>query len=105
MAVRQYEQSIPRDSAATRLWSLAPAGGKRSTESPLLCERELIRWTCARCGAVVKGIGAAADHIELHRSRDRARAQPPLQARPSTGRRPGRAVARSRDRAARDTSR
>jgi hypothetical protein len=68
-----HQQRAPMDSATIsatiRVWSLmlprwagVPRSQARSVRQP-----EPATWTCARCGSVVSGAGAAAHHVELHR--------------------------------------
>jgi hypothetical protein len=69
MALLHHQQPAPKNSAPIRVWSLTlphwagvPRSQVRSARHP-----QPATWTCARCGSVVSGAGAAAHHIELHR--------------------------------------
>jgi hypothetical protein len=69
MTLLDHQQPAPKDSAPIRVWSLTlphRAGAPRS-QVRTVSQPQPATWTCARCGSVVSGVGAAAHHIELHR--------------------------------------
>jgi hypothetical protein len=69
MTLLHHRQPAPKDSAAIRVWSLTLphwAGVPRS-RGRTVSQPQPTTWTCARCGSVVSGLGAAARHIEMHR--------------------------------------
>jgi hypothetical protein len=69
MTLLDHQQPAPRDSATIRVWSLTLpywAGVQRSPARTVR-QPQPATWTCARCGSVVSGAGAAAHHVELHR--------------------------------------
>jgi hypothetical protein len=79
MTLLHHHQTGPRNSATIPFWSLTlPHWAQvRATESRSVREPERATWRCAKCGAVVNGISAAADHIELHRLQERQRRASP----------------------------
>jgi hypothetical protein len=73
MPLLHRHQTRPKDSATIPFCSLALPrwAAVQGTESRLVRARGPVKWTCARCGVVVRGMSAAAHHIELHRSQER----------------------------------
>jgi hypothetical protein len=69
MTLLHHQQPAPKDPPTIRVWSLTLPHWAGVSRSQVRSARQPqpATWTCARCGSVVSGAGAAAHHIELHR--------------------------------------
>jgi hypothetical protein len=73
MTLLHHQQPAPGDSTTIRIWSLTLPhwAGLARSQVRTVRQPQPATWTCARCGSVVSGAGAAAHHIELHRLQER----------------------------------
>jgi hypothetical protein len=69
---RGHRRAPAKNWATIPFWSLTlPSWATvQPARSHWTGEPELARWTCPTCGAVVRGIGAVARHVDSHRMQD-----------------------------------